>query len=230
MHLFFFFFFFVLLAIYYVKERCQDGWFRGVNRSQKTGVFPGNYVTQLRTLNEQSNGQSASGAAGAAIGPMGHSKRSAHGSNAGGGAANITVLSKSGNQNPPDLPPRSSGSSSSSSTSTSVWSKPIGQHVEALFGRKTKTTLPTLYFSLRILLYRFNGISCNQSKKKYFVFRTPLNSDWFLSHHSQKKRRKNKRTHDFRLSFFLYSFSSIFHLHLMHSFCDVFIFIFWIPI
>lgn len=124
-----------------MKERCQDGWFRGVNRSQKTGVFPGNYVTQLRALNEQSNGQSSSGAAGAAVGPMGHSKRSAHGLNAGGGSTNVTVLSKSGNQNPPDLPPRSSGSSSSSSSSTSVWSKPIGQHVEALFGRKTQTTL-----------------------------------------------------------------------------------------
>lgn len=117
---------FLYTAIYYVKERCQDGWFRGINRAQRTGVFPGNYVTQLRTLNEQpSNGQSVSGAR----------------SNA-GGATNVTMLGKSGN--PPDLPPRSSGSSSSSSSSasTSVWSKPIGQHVEALFGRKTNR--PTL--------------------------------------------------------------------------------------
>ncbi|XP_049837601.1 E3 ubiquitin-protein ligase SH3RF2 isoform X1 [Schistocerca gregaria] len=32
-------------AIYMVTERCQDGWFKGTsNRTQKSGVFPGNYV------------------------------------------------------------------------------------------------------------------------------------------------------------------------------------------
>lgn len=142
-------FLFSFSAIYYVKERCQDGWFRGVNRAQKTGVFPGNYVAQLRTLNEQhSNGHSASGAG--AIGLSGHSKRSAAASNS-GGATNVTALSKGGN--PPDLPPRSSGSSSSSSsTSTSVWSKPIGQHVEALFGRK-KNQVASLRFYVALFEY-----------------------------------------------------------------------------
>ncbi|XP_033355991.1 E3 ubiquitin-protein ligase SH3RF3-like isoform X2 [Bombus vosnesenskii] len=33
-------------GVYMVTERCQDGWFKGTsNRTQKCGVFPGNYVT-----------------------------------------------------------------------------------------------------------------------------------------------------------------------------------------
>ncbi|XP_050091804.1 E3 ubiquitin-protein ligase SH3RF1 [Anopheles aquasalis] len=32
-------------SIYYVTERCQDGWFKGSNWQKKSGVFPGNYVT-----------------------------------------------------------------------------------------------------------------------------------------------------------------------------------------
>ncbi|XP_061512655.1 E3 ubiquitin-protein ligase SH3RF3 [Anopheles gambiae] len=31
-------------AVYYVTERCQDGWFKGTNWQKKSGVFPGNYV------------------------------------------------------------------------------------------------------------------------------------------------------------------------------------------
>jgi E3 ubiquitin-protein ligase SH3RF len=32
-------------GIYMVTEKCQDGWFKGTsNRTQKCGVFPGNYV------------------------------------------------------------------------------------------------------------------------------------------------------------------------------------------
>ncbi|PNF15259.1 hypothetical protein B7P43_G00965 [Cryptotermes secundus] len=38
-------------AIYTVTERCQDGWFKGTSsRAQKCGVFPGNYVTPIRSL------------------------------------------------------------------------------------------------------------------------------------------------------------------------------------
>lgn len=36
-------------GIYLVTERCQDGWFKGTsNRTQKCGVFPGNYVALAR--------------------------------------------------------------------------------------------------------------------------------------------------------------------------------------
>uniref|UniRef100_A0A146MBF6 RING-type E3 ubiquitin transferase n=2 Tax=Lygus hesperus TaxID=30085 RepID=A0A146MBF6_LYGHE len=38
-------------AIYTVTERCQDGWFKGQHfRSQKAGVFPGNYVAPAKSL------------------------------------------------------------------------------------------------------------------------------------------------------------------------------------
>ncbi|XP_014219417.1 SH3 domain-containing RING finger protein 3 isoform X2 [Copidosoma floridanum] len=37
-------------GIYMVTERCQDGWFKGTaNRTQKCGVFPGNYVAPAKT-------------------------------------------------------------------------------------------------------------------------------------------------------------------------------------
>ncbi|XP_053974766.1 E3 ubiquitin-protein ligase SH3RF3-like isoform X3 [Hylaeus volcanicus] len=36
-------------GIYMVMERCQDGWFKGTsNRTQKCGVFPGNYVAPAK--------------------------------------------------------------------------------------------------------------------------------------------------------------------------------------
>ncbi|XP_015834928.1 E3 ubiquitin-protein ligase SH3RF1 isoform X4 [Tribolium castaneum] len=35
-------------GIYMVTERCQDGWYKGTsNRTQKCGVFPGNYVAHM---------------------------------------------------------------------------------------------------------------------------------------------------------------------------------------
>lgn len=37
-------------ALYTVSEKCQDGWFKGSSvRTQKTGVFPGNYVQAVRS-------------------------------------------------------------------------------------------------------------------------------------------------------------------------------------
>ncbi|XP_076273792.1 SH3 domain containing ring finger posh isoform X8 [Rhynchophorus ferrugineus] len=42
-------------GIYMVSEICQDGWYKGVsNRTQKCGVFPGNYVTPARGVPNQS--------------------------------------------------------------------------------------------------------------------------------------------------------------------------------
>ncbi|XP_026272003.1 E3 ubiquitin-protein ligase SH3RF1 isoform X1 [Frankliniella occidentalis] len=38
-------------GVYTVTERCQDGWFKGTsNRTQKSGVFPGNYVAFVKSL------------------------------------------------------------------------------------------------------------------------------------------------------------------------------------
>ncbi|CAH0386097.1 unnamed protein product [Bemisia tabaci] len=37
--------------MYTVTERCQDGWYKGTsNRTQKSGVFPGNYVAPAKSL------------------------------------------------------------------------------------------------------------------------------------------------------------------------------------
>ena len=37
-------------ALYTVSEKCQDGWFKGSSvRTQKIGVFPGNYVQAVRS-------------------------------------------------------------------------------------------------------------------------------------------------------------------------------------
>lgn len=40
-------------CVYIVTERCLDGWFKGKNWREKTGVFPGNYVTALRSRDQQ---------------------------------------------------------------------------------------------------------------------------------------------------------------------------------
>lgn len=38
-------------GVYTVTERCQDGWFKGTsNRTQKSGVFPGNYVAFVKSI------------------------------------------------------------------------------------------------------------------------------------------------------------------------------------
>lgn len=112
-------------AVYYVTERCQDGWYKGTNRAMKSGVFPGNYVAPLR--NHRSGDQN--------VAP----KRSAHSHNSANNSAQSSAHRNENNagnhhenQPVPELPPRSGGSCSSS-----VWSKPLGQHVEALFGRRS---------------------------------------------------------------------------------------------
>ncbi|XP_058798948.1 E3 ubiquitin-protein ligase SH3RF3 isoform X2 [Phymastichus coffea] len=47
-------------AIYVVTERCQDGWFKGTsNRTQKCGVFPGNYVAPAKCQRTISRSPSA---------------------------------------------------------------------------------------------------------------------------------------------------------------------------
>lgn len=110
----------MLAAVYYVKERCQDGWFRGTNRSQKSGVFPGNYVAPLRNNGSRNDGSGIGQPTN--TGAISNIQKRLHENNSNSNQTNAA----------PKLPPRSSGSTSS------VWSKPIGQHVEALFGRTNK--------------------------------------------------------------------------------------------
>lgn len=118
-------------AVYYVSERCQDGWFKGSNRSQKSGVFPGNYVAPLRNnrennqmLNLKRQGHTQhhqQHSASATQQLQHHQQHSTHNSH---GAPTIP---------PPELPPRSLTANGGSS----VWSKPLGQHVESFFSRKS---------------------------------------------------------------------------------------------
>lgn len=131
-------FFCSIAAVYYVTERCQDGWFKGTNRAQKSGVFPGNYVAPLRN-NRLSNDGKHHPMVAAASTSSSHTKRvSTHCTNENGIAHSASH--RNGNETelnhaPPELPPRSGVSGLT--TSSSVWSKPLGQHVEAIFGRKS---------------------------------------------------------------------------------------------
>ncbi|XP_055310793.1 E3 ubiquitin-protein ligase SH3RF1-like isoform X2 [Sitodiplosis mosellana] len=133
-------------SIYYVSERCKDGWLRGSSRSQnKSGVFPGNYVAPLRSVNEQLTP--------ASIGVVDCASLSCN-----------NVSNKSCHINPPELPPRfntslstSTSTSTSASSATSVWSKPIGQHVEAIFGRSTLSSGSTVNLIKRITNIKANN-------------------------------------------------------------------------
>lgn len=106
-------------AVYFVTERCQDGWFKGTNRSHnKSGVFPGNYVAIIKNRDNNHT----------------HSSRSSEQSSVQSVQLNSQNTSS---RPPPELPPRNIAPSSS--TSQSVWSKPLN-HVDALFNRKTAQT------------------------------------------------------------------------------------------
>lgn len=65
----------------------------------------------------------------------------------------------------PDLPPRSGGSTT---TTSSVWSKPLGQHVEAFFGRKSNQEQ-----SSKTIKESKSGVSNNNSKKEQNVSFSP---------------------------------------------------------
>ncbi|XP_063700116.1 E3 ubiquitin-protein ligase SH3RF1 [Culicoides brevitarsis] len=104
-------------SVYYVLDKCQDGWFKGVNRQQKSGVFPGNYVAPIRTrATDNSSGNS-------------------HSSNQKGQPIFISRDNYQKTlQPPPDLPPRNNAQQSTGS-SLSNWSKTL--HMDSLFSRKS---------------------------------------------------------------------------------------------
>ncbi|XP_076273785.1 SH3 domain containing ring finger posh isoform X2 [Rhynchophorus ferrugineus] len=88
-------------GIYMVSEICQDGWYKGVsNRTQKCGVFPGNYVTPARGVPNQSQ---------PAL-PLADSALSVSFSRASKGARTRT----SADAPPPELPPRAASPASGS--------------------------------------------------------------------------------------------------------------------
>ena len=99
-------------GIYMVTERCQDGWFKGTsNRTQKCGVFPGNYVTPAR---------------GTPRSPQACSVRS---TDKNGDNRNVVSYTRGGktsanlhpSNSPPELPPRSASPSHPTNTISSSW-------------------------------------------------------------------------------------------------------------
>ncbi|XP_055923875.1 E3 ubiquitin-protein ligase SH3RF1 isoform X2 [Eupeodes corollae] len=135
-------------CVYIVTERCLDGWFKGKNWQDMSGVFPGNYVTPLRSRDQQQlmhqwkfvqNSQPASSQV--------QSQNTNQTTNNGPAPNPMNILENinirlcqmsSVPHQPPELPPRSAGGGpSTSSSSSSVWTKPLGHHMESFFGRKS---------------------------------------------------------------------------------------------
>ncbi|CAG9856076.1 unnamed protein product [Phyllotreta striolata] len=108
-------------GIYMVTEICQDGWFKGTsNRTQKSGVFPGNYVTAARC-------------------PPGHkddAKLPASFTRAG-----KTASANSASANPPELPPRASSPAGSNAFSSS-WHGAQQDPASAPIGRSSSAIVP----------------------------------------------------------------------------------------
>ncbi|XP_058827325.1 E3 ubiquitin-protein ligase SH3RF3 isoform X2 [Topomyia yanbarensis] len=103
-------------SIYYVTERCKDGWFKGANRQQKCGVFPGNYVTVFKGRESSHSNRSPN--------PQGPSTST---QNPSSNIAQITL---------PALPPRDN----TTNAAGLVWTKQpnqTGNYIDSLFGRKS---------------------------------------------------------------------------------------------
>ncbi|XP_055856385.1 E3 ubiquitin-protein ligase SH3RF1 isoform X2 [Episyrphus balteatus] len=134
-------------CVYIVTERCLDGWFKGKNWQDMSGVFPGNYVTPLRSRDQQQlmhqwkfvqNSQPAS--------PQIQSPNTNQMTNNSAAPNPINILENinirlcqmsSVPHQPPELPPRSAGGGPSTASSSSAWTKPLGHHMESFFGRKS---------------------------------------------------------------------------------------------
>lgn len=137
-------------GIYMVTERCQDGWFKGTsNRTQKCGVFPGNYVTLARggprnphmrvaETNDKTTGNA--------------SKNNRNGSSLQHACLNV----------PPELPPRSGSPSVTTNTNSSSWH---GQqeNVASPIGRSSSAVMHVQHLGA-------NGVGIKQSDKVCYVF------------------------------------------------------------
>lgn len=112
-------------GIYMVTERCQDGWFKGTsNRTQKCGVFPGNYVTLARSGLRHAQGSRSTETNDKTPTNSGRNNRN-------GSSSSV----------PPELPPRSGSPSVTSTTISSSWH---GQQDAVCFplGRSSSAIVP----------------------------------------------------------------------------------------
>ncbi|XP_017078547.1 E3 ubiquitin-protein ligase SH3RF1 [Drosophila eugracilis] len=112
-------------CVYIVTERCVDGWFKGKNWLDITGVFPGNYLTPLRTRDQQQLMHQWKYVPHSSEAQQTHTQQQPV-------AADVRLNNMLPLQ-PPDLPPRQL-QPSATTTSSSVWSKPV----EVLFSRKSE--------------------------------------------------------------------------------------------
>ncbi|KAH8401008.1 hypothetical protein KR009_002411 [Drosophila setifemur] len=114
-------------CVYIVTERCVDGWFKGKNWLDITGVFPGNYLTPLRTRDQQQLMHQWKYV------PQNTDAQQAHPPQQ--PVAQDVRLNNMLPMHPPDLPPRQQQPTANAvTTSCSVWAKPV----EALFSRKSE--------------------------------------------------------------------------------------------
>ncbi|KAH8253736.1 hypothetical protein KR032_006673 [Drosophila birchii] len=115
-------------CVYIVTERCVDGWFKGKNWLDITGVFPGNYLTPLRTRDQQQLMHQWKYI------PQSTDAQHVHPQQQPQVAPDVRLNNMLPMQ-PPDLPPRQQQQATTTTTScSSVWTKPV----EALFSRKSE--------------------------------------------------------------------------------------------
>ncbi|XP_023725155.1 E3 ubiquitin-protein ligase SH3RF1 isoform X2 [Cryptotermes secundus] len=126
-------------AIYTVTERCQDGWFKGTSsRAQKCGVFPGNYVTPIRSLTA---GQAQ--LLGLTRGPNSSSTSPQQGTISGSGSCSGSPRNNPATSTPP-LEPRSftRGGSSKQGSSPHVYSPRNSQQSHSITTSAITSQIP----------------------------------------------------------------------------------------
>ncbi|KAH8285689.1 hypothetical protein KR054_012371 [Drosophila jambulina] len=113
-------------CVYIVTERCVDGWFKGKNWLDITGVFPGNYLTPLRTRDQQQLMHQWKYIPQSTDAQQAHPQQQP--------VAQDVRLNNMLPMQPPDLPPRQQQTNATTTSCSSVWTKPV----EALFSRKSE--------------------------------------------------------------------------------------------
>ncbi|XP_035892803.1 E3 ubiquitin-protein ligase SH3RF1 [Anopheles stephensi] len=127
-------------SIYYVTERCQDGWFKGTNWQKKSGVFPGNYVAIHKGRDGASaTSRNASAHSSGKMNNVSSPQTAGSSASAGGCSSNGAMNSPSngGSSSPqqqplqlPELPPRNT---------TAVPQQQGMKYIDSIFGRQGST-------------------------------------------------------------------------------------------
>ncbi|XP_044737587.1 E3 ubiquitin-protein ligase SH3RF3 isoform X2 [Chrysoperla carnea] len=146
-------------GIYMVTERCQDGWFKGTsNRTQKCGVFPGNYVAPARGIPARVTTSASAVRGGGTVPPPLEPRVTAASSisytrnKSINNSLAIRSSPSTPNNRPPELPPRSvSPATAPTSTVSCSWhhsvsadnssmNSPLGRSQSAVMSSPNTTT------------------------------------------------------------------------------------------